>query len=382
MRIAKTRPYARAYNAVRYLVPKSPRPRQIHDDTSILDEALPLVLDWPDGCPRPVVAIMRDTGMIPTWTRYAHFLRANAIGHTLCNLHRSDWQEQLSGADLVLWRPASAPAAVDECRRKVYAIERHLDMLAFPSIDEIALYEDKALQWELMSHHGLPAADTFLTYSREEAEEALGRLAYPLIAKIVTGASSLGVELVRSEGQGRRLIRQAFSYCGRPAYWPDVRQKGYVLLQRYVPNPGFDLRVTIAGDVAHAFYRGVPKGEFRASGMSVLVRDDPPVQAVRLAQTVAERLGFPALAVDMVYDLETDQFVVIEITTFPGAHAPNGIRANLPDVLFQDAGASGLKVIPGPYWMEELALRAVLIERWLRPRGFEIAWPAEAPPRS
>ena len=43
-------------------------------------------------------------------------------------------------------------------------------------------------------------------------------------------------------------------------------ERGYVYLQEFVPNDGYDMKVVVVGDKLSGFYRPVRTHDFRASG--------------------------------------------------------------------------------------------------------------------
>jgi glutathione synthase/RimK-type ligase-like ATP-grasp enzyme len=325
-------------------------------------------LDWPDGVPKPHIGLVRDTDAFPYWTRYLRFLETNDIPYSFYDIHRSDWLREAERFDLVLWRPMSLPAELDECRRKHSLLEAELDMVCYPSAWEARLYEDKATQYELLRHHGLPIIDTFVSHDPRETMEYLATAGYPLVWKIATGSGSLGVELVRGRRAAERMVRAVFGSGGRRTYWPYLRQKDYAYLQRHVPNTGVDERVIVIGSHVFGYYRDVPPGEFRASGMG-LVRDEAPsMQAVDLARTVARALDLPCVAVDMLTPAGSDRREIIELSQFWRIDKLGEMRLD---------GVSGAYVFDGgdcsframEVWPQELALKHVLETRWIARRG-------------
>ena len=80
-----------------------------------------------------------------------------------------------------------------------------------------------------------------------------------------------------------------------------TRERGYVLFQRFVPDTDHDLRVTIIGDRAFAFKRGVRPKDFRASGSGRITypsQSELPKDAIEVAFDISRRLGFQSMAFD------------------------------------------------------------------------------------
>jgi glutathione synthase/RimK-type ligase-like ATP-grasp enzyme len=360
--LAKSRRFVLFKNAVKRILPGDYSWPAPWDDSAEMDKAPPVVMDWPSGVPKPRVGLVRDRDVVPYWTKYRNFLEANEIDYRLFDIHRSTWLDEASEYDMVLWRPMSFPYELEECRRKVYLLERHLGKVCYPSLDEALLYEDKILQYHLMRLRGLPVIDTFISQSSEEALGYLRRRGYPAVWKLAAGSGSFGVQLVPNARSARRWARQVFSFSGRRTYWPYIAQKDYVYVQSLEPNQGFDLRVVIVGDKAVGYYRHVPDHEFRASGMGLVEKTMLPPEAVRLARRAAEALDAPCLAVDLLVDPSGQRLQIIELSAFIQMSTPRQLLVDgVPGVLVGDE----CRFEPLEVWIQELALQRVLERRWI-----------------
>ena len=60
------------------------------------------------------------------------------------------------------------------------------------------------------------------------------------------------------------------------------RQKNLVCFQEFIPNDGYDIRVIVVGNQIFGFYRKVPQGDFRASGMNIEEMRELPVEAMKI----------------------------------------------------------------------------------------------------
>ncbi|NLE21876.1 MAG: hypothetical protein GX624_03705 [Actinobacteria bacterium] len=336
------------------------------DDSAMMPHVPPVLMDWPEGVPKPRVGLVKDTDIYPYWTKFRRFLEANRIHYRLYDIHRSDWLARAAEFDLVIWRPMSFPYEMEECRRKLYVLERKLCKQTYPSFDEAMLYEDKALQYYLLKLHGLPVIDTFVSHSREEALRYMAGRSYPAVWKIATGSGSWGVELVRDAKAGVSWTKDVFSFAGRRTYWPFLRQKDYIYVQDLEPNAGFDLRVIVVGDKVASFYRDVPDGEYRASGMGLVRWGAPDRECVSIARQVAAALEIPCLAVDFLVGRTDGRPSIIELSSFT--------QVDLPELLRIDGRLGWLEgedlhFVEGRAWLQELALEQFLLTRWLASRS-------------
>jgi len=365
LRLTRTRRYMLLRNAAKELLPRRfPEPGPVEDDPE-LDDPEPVLLAWPDGVRKPHVGLVRDIDDHPYWTKYRRFLQANDIPFEIYDIHRSTWLRDAQRFDFMLWRPASYPYELEECRRKVHILERELGTLCYPSFAEVQLYEDKITQYELLRHHDLPVIETFVSNSEAETLDYLATCDYPLVWKLTAGSGSLGVELVRSRRTAERWARRVFDFAGRRTYWPYVGQKNYVYLQKFIPDAGSDLRVIVIGSMVFGYYRDVPKGEFRASGMNSVRWGAPSPEAMRTARRVADALCLSCVGVDMV--VTGDHAQIIEVSQFIQVETPRQLRLDgVPGAyVFDGPGDDDFRFAPMRVWTQELALKLVLERRWL-----------------
>lgn len=369
MRLTRTRRYWLLRNAVKQLLPKRFSEHGPFEDGPELEVAEHVVLDWPADVRKPHVGLVRDVDIYPYWTKYRRFLQANDIPFEIYDIHRSSWLRDAQRFDMVVWAPMSCPYELEECRRKFHILEDTLGMLCYPSFAEAQLYEDKITQYELLRYHDLPVIDTFVSHSEAEAIEHLATCDYPAVWKIAAGSGSLGVELLRTRRTAERWVRRVFDFAGRRTYWPYVGQKNYVYLQRFVPNASHDLRAIVVGSMVFGYYRDVPAGEFRASGMHLVRWGSLSPAAMHLARRVAQALGLPCVAVDMLTDATGDALCIIEISSFPQIQTPDQLRlGGVPGAYVFDGPGDVHTFVPMRVWLQELALKLVLETHWLTPR--------------
>ena len=365
MRLTHTREFQLLKNAAKLVLPGAHAWHGPIDDGDVVAAVDPVFMEWPRDVRKPMVGLVRDRDDYPYWTKYRRFLEANDLPWRVYDIHRSDWLTQAAGLDCVVWRPLSFPSELEECRRKVYILERELGTLCSPSFDEAMLYEDKLLQYELLTRHGLPVIPTFVSHSEEEALEYVRSTSYPAVWKVAAGSGSWGVELVRDARQAERLVRCVFSFHGRRTYWPYVAQKDYVFIQRFEPNAGWDLRVISIGDLTAGYYRDVPAGEFRASGMGTVRRGAPPEEAMRLALRVREALELPSLAVDLLADPADGRLSIIETSSFIMVRTPMQLQVDGVPGVFVHEEDDSFRFVPLIVWQQELVLREVLRRGWI-----------------
>lgn len=348
---------------IRSWLSRGPKRKVIVDDSSQLHKAPAVHFDWPPGVKKPHVGLVVDPGTTPYWTKFRRFLEFNSIPYVMYNIHESTWLEVADGIDAVVWRVGSAPVELEVARRKIFMLEKVLGKVCFPSFDAVVLYEDKILQYEMLRQKGFPVIDTFISHDFDEVLAAVGQLQYPVVSKVVPGSASLGVSMIRSPRNALKLARQSFALAGRATYWPYLRQKDYVFLQKFEPNDGYDLRVLVIGDNIFGYYRAVPKYDFRASGMDEVEKRDLPTDAMDLAREVAKSIDVEMLAVDFLRR-RNGELRIIEISSFIRVDTPEQLHVNgIPGMYVYKDGRYVFK--PGRVWPQELALAEFFRRRWI-----------------
>jgi glutathione synthase/RimK-type ligase-like ATP-grasp enzyme len=318
-------------------------------------DASPVLLHWPPDTPKPQVGVIQDYGVAPRWTKYYRFLETNAIPHALYDIHARNWRTEASKYDVIVGVDSSELSRLDELRKKYYVLERHMHRKCYPGYEDLLLYEDKILEFYLSDTFGLPLVPTYVYHCREEALAAADRFAYPIVSKVVPGSGSVGVQLVKNRPQCRAIIRRAFSAGGRGTHYPYAAQKDYVYFQDYVPNDGYDVRVIVTGTRMCGFYRKVPAGDFRASGMHVEETRALPDQALRTARRAYDIFKSPMLVVDMLKNLK-GEYLIIEISPLCRIDTCEELKVQgIPGYYVMQGDSYSFQ--PGRLWVPELALK-------------------------
>jgi glutathione synthase/RimK-type ligase-like ATP-grasp enzyme len=363
-RLYRTRWFWVARNALRSLVKKNPAAFSVIDDRGELDVAPRVLMPWPLDIQKPKIGLVQDMCNPPYWTKYERFLQNNRFSFEYYDAHCSGWLAASETFDVIVWATEGKSPQIKEQKRKTYMLEKHSGKICFPSYDTLMWHEDKIFQYEWLRKRGFPVIDTFISHSAPEALSRIKDAGYPLVSKQPVGAGSLGVELVRNIRQAEKIVRQSFSAAGRQTYWPYARQKDYVFFQTFQPNEGYDLRVIVVGNKAFGYFRDVPPGEYRASGMGLVRKESLPEDAVRLAVRVARSMDLVVVAVDMLRDTR-GVFQIIEMSAFIQVDTAGQLHVdNEPGAYVVDASGE-YRFEPGRFWIQELALKE-FFERLLR----------------
>ena len=356
-------------NRLRYRISFSLRPSKIEvfEERSNLDLAETILIDSRINLGNIVnVGLVRDGD---DYTKFERFLKNNKIAYEYFNIHSSSWMEDAKKFDVFIWRPLFSPYELEEAREKIYFLERLLNKSVYPSFAEIMFYENKILQNYILKNEGFPVIETFISYDYDEVLDWLEKAKYPFVSKIKEGAASQGVSLIRNKKTARGHVEKIFR-GGKPTYWPFLKQKNYVFFQKYVENEGFDLRVIVV-DENHIFgyYREIPKGEFRASGMGLVVKKELPKEAVRVALDLTKKLTFTNLSVDFLQSKADERFYIIETSNFIKIETDEQLKINgIPGRYRYIYETDDLIFEKGSFWVQELTLKNFFEKSYLKDR--------------
>lgn len=347
---------------------------------------------------RPVIAVHPSPG---SWSdRWIAGLRDRGLEPLLVNALSSDLLVQLRGADAFLWHWFHGDPAAWLVARGLFAACHAAGIPTVPDLGSALHFDDKIAQKHLFDAIEAPAVPTWVFTDRDEALDWVASATFPKVWKLRRGAGSSNVRLVRTRAEAEGLVRQAFGkgFDPAPALFDDAATKarntrdlaalagkikrlpgtlatlrarraaesperGYAYFQELVPDNLHDVRVTVIGDRAFTFRRGVRPGDFRASGSGDLRHVQGPeeadLDAVREAFSLARRLGSPSLAFDFLV-APGGKRLVVEMSYAYLSSAVHGCAGHFtPDLAW----------VPGHVWPEEAILEDLLARLATMPRG-------------
>ena len=122
----------------------------------------------------------------------------------------------------------------------------------YPANAILIAHNKFATIWEL-KRAGLPVPDTYYTASKVSAEKLLKKMDYPAVIKIVDGFGGKGVMFAESEETGKSIVRTL-----------DLL-KQELMIEKFIENPGEDIRILIIGDEIVSMKRIAKRDEKRAN---------------------------------------------------------------------------------------------------------------------
>jgi hypothetical protein len=255
------------------------------------------------------------------------------LGHQVkqVDLFRPDFLEQLVGCDGLMWWFAHLPFPRNFAKRLVAALDYGGQLPTFPNHRTCWHFDDKVAQAYLLRAAGLPMPRTWVFWREEDALEFCQQAQFPLVLKLAGGITSENVRLLRNQQEAKHWIERLFGVGVIALNWPTFRtraamfakvvsvgrmlakgrrpvrknelQRGYFMVQEFLPGNEYDTRAVAIGNRGYAYKRFNRPDDFRASGSGL--RDADPskidLDMVRLAFKVARSLGTQSIAVDGMY---------------------------------------------------------------------------------
>jgi hypothetical protein len=278
------------------------------------------------------------------------FEHLKSTGHVprLVDATESDFFERLQGCDGLMWWFPPLPPHLRYAGRMLLALNHAAPQLTcYPDWRTCWHCDDKISQFYLLKAAGIPVPRTWVFWHYADATAFCENSNYPLVLKLSTGYCSIDVRLLRNAKEARawiealfgtglfalkkatpraRLIRErAYDLLklltfGRLRTSSDGRDlhKNYLLVQEFIRENDFDIRITVIGVKAFAYRRWNRPKDFRASGSGITDCNPAEINldAVRFAFFVARRLQTQCLCVDLLR--REGSYLVSEISYFFG----------------------------------------------------------------
>ncbi len=186
----------------------------------------------------------------------------------------------------------------------------HFELMNIPStlsMRGLLTARNKYLALQALHAAGIKIPESVLIASRNRNEEPTEYLPPPLVLKLLSGTQGIGVMLVRDVKEAGPIIDTL----------SELDQ--IICLQKYLPNPGEDIRVFVTGgEIVAAMKRKAAAHEWRSNihiggqGIPHKVSQAEGETAIKAAEAV----GVEIAGVDLI-SVENEPFV-IEVNASPG----------------------------------------------------------------
>jgi len=199
---------------------------------------------------------------------------------------------------------------------------KQFELMKIPStlsIQGLTTARNKYLTLQALHASGVSIPESVLIASRNKTEEPTEYLSPPLVMKLLSGTQGVGVMRVRDVKEAGPIIDTL----------SELDQM--ICLQKFLPNPGEDVRVfTVSGQVVAAMKRQAAPNEWRSNihmgGRGIPHKPSP--EETEIAIKAAESVGVEISGVDLI-TVDKKPFV-IEVNASPGFKgllAATGINA-------------------------------------------------------
>jgi ribosomal protein S6--L-glutamate ligase len=213
-------------------------------------------------------------------------------------------KNSLSKYDYILPRIDSKRASIG------YPVMRFLDLLGVRkpySAETILIAHNKFISLERLAYSGIAVPETYLTGSKNVATDIVKNGKLPMMLKLLSGFGGRGVMVMESKEAAQSTIETMQTL------------KQEILIEKFLKNPGEDIRGVIAGDEMIASYKRVAAaGEMRsnihAGGRGEAFKLTPEMEEI--AFKAAKSVGAKLCAVDMIES--SGESNVLEVNINPG----------------------------------------------------------------
>lgn len=262
--------------------------------------------------------------------------------------------DRLMGFDIVLWHYSHYSFTDMLLARNILFTLEHHGKKVFPSFKDAWHFDDKLAETYLLESIQAPLPESFYFYDFKNLAAYLKKntLTFPIIAKLRNGSGSHNVTMIHSKealmsyakimfttgiNSAPSLLYKATSnlksskslktFISRVKRIPEFlrslsnakkfnKERGYVYLQEFIPNAGYDLKIVVVGAKLSFVGRNVRQREFRASGGgdSFFNKDMVIKDVIDSAFKTSEDLGFSCMGYDYVVHSKTQKGIIVEMS--------------------------------------------------------------------
>lgn len=296
--------------------------------------------------------VAHSTSWIFPWKEYCV---KNDLDYEIINLFEvEDIVSTLKRFDILLWHFGQYHYQSMLIARYVINVAQFLGLKVFPNFDDAWHFDDKVAEMLILEAVDAPMPKSFLFFSKQELEKSVEnrRITFPIVAKLRSGSGSHNVKLIKSKSQLMAYANKMFGKGFKPAPsllyktssnvrsahdWETFKakakrapeflrtlrgakkfpnEKGYVYLQEFIPNDGYDLKIVVVGDKLSYFMRPIRSHDFRASGGGTFQYDNSKItnQIIESAFRVAKCLNLQCTGFDYVVDNRTGLGKIVEMS--------------------------------------------------------------------
>jgi len=297
------------------------------------------------------------------------------IDFDVIDLTSWDWYDQLKQSDsniFLLKPPGETYKFKHLYDERLYVVSAVMNKFVFPSFKEVYIYENKRMLSAFLKGASIPLPGTHVFYDKGEAFAFAETASLPIVGKTSIGASGTGVKIIHSKIELKKYIRKAFgkgikrrlgpnrntgnvkswskkAFASPSYFWEKLKkyieiyqdsQKGFVLLQEYIPHD-YEWRIVKIGESWFG-HQKVKSGEM-ASGTKGIDYVTPPIPLLEFCKDVCDQHNFNSMAID-IFEHPTKGYVVNELQTIFG---------HVQDYIMELDGKTGRYIFSDNQWIFE-----------------------------
>lgn len=294
---------------------------------------------------------LHTTSWVNPWE---DFLKENNISYDKIDLLGVNAVETLRNYDVLLWHFGQYVFSEMMETRSILYSAKMMGLKVFPDFKDAWHFDDKVAEMYALQAVGAPIPRSQVYYEMTTLKHALeeGEIEFPIVAKLRTGSGSHNVKLIHNKAQLLHYARRMFGRGYNPA--PSLlyktssnirsshdkatfmaklkrvpeflrvlkgarkfpNEKGYVYLQEFIPNDGYDMKVVVVDNKLSGFNRPIRSHDFRASGGGTFLHDRNlfTENIIQSAFAAADAIGFKCVGFDYVVDNRTGEGKIVEMS--------------------------------------------------------------------
>lgn len=303
---------------------------------------------------------------------WADSCEKNQVKYRVVDITGHEWLEQAleESFDCYLARPPGSisffKTLYDE---RLYILHHVLGKKIYPTYEEILVYENKKFLAYWLKANNIPHPLTWIFYHKDEALAFAETCPLPIVGKSSIGASSSGVNVLKTKAELKGYISRVFSDKGIqrsfgpnlrkgkrpkrllnvltdvPAYYRKIGKRyhasrvdphrWFAILQEYI-QCDYEWRAVKIGE-AYFAHKKLPVGEM-CSGTTKVGWEGPSNELLDFVKELCEKGRFYSQAVDIFKD-QAGYFLVNEMQCFFGSENPHQtiINGNPGRYIFKDS---------------------------------------------
>ncbi len=285
------------------------------------------------------------------WKKYCI---ENNIVYDVIDCYAYNVISKLKNYDILLFNINNYVLQDMKFARGILWAAKKMGLLVFPDFNDCWHFDDKVSESYILQAINAPIPKYRCFYTFNDVQEWLNRpdISYPFIAKLMSGAGSHNVNLIKNKNQALSYAHKMFNngissapsiafkaksqlqssenidnIKKRVAKIPEFihtyrrarlfsKERGYAYFQEFIPNNGYDLKIVVIGDKMGFICRKNRKNDFRASGGGCLYYDRSLLnnKIIKSSFEVSDRLGCQCMGYDYIINNTTDDVYIIEMS--------------------------------------------------------------------